>query len=173
VGLGLTAAFLVLRVLNVYGDPSPWSTQSTAALTLMSFLRASKYPPSLVYLLMTLGPSLIALSALDRVSVSSRNPFLVFGRVPLFYYIVHWYVLHLVAMGFAWVRYGRIDFMFGLPPALSPPMLPPPVPYPQNYGYELWVVYLVWAAVIAALYPLCRWFADVKARTRSPVLSYF
>jgi hypothetical protein len=94
---------------------------------------------------------------------------LVFGRVPLFYYVVHWYVLHLVAMAFAWVRYGRADFMFALPPALSP--LPPA--YPEGYGYRLWVVYLVWAAIVIALYPVCRWFAEVKARKRSPLLSYF
>lgn len=78
-------------------------------------------------------------------------------------------MLHLVAIGFAWMRYGRIDFLFALPPALSP--LPPT--YPQNYGYDLWVVYLVWAAIVASLYPVCRWFADVKARKRSALLSYF
>ena len=168
-GLMLTAAFIILRALNVYGDPSPWSTQSSALMTAMSFLRASKYPPSLLYLLMTLGPALMALSVLDRTNVGPRNAFLVFGRVPLFYYVVHWYTLHIVAIGFAWLRYGRIDFMFALPQALSPF----PASYPQNYGYALWVVYLVWAAVVAALYPACRWFAEVKARKKSPLLSYF
>ena len=168
-GLVLTAAFIVLRFVNVYGEPSPWTTQPTALMTLLSFLKVSKYPPSLLFLLMTLGPSIVALSMLDRVSVSVRNPLLVFGRVPLFYYVLHWYVLHLVAIGFAWTRYGRIDFMFRLPPALAPP----PPTYPPGYGYDLWVVYLVWATIVAALYPICRWFADVKARKRSPVLSYF
>jgi uncharacterized membrane protein len=167
-GLALTAAFVVLRFLNVYGDPGPWSSQPTALMTVLSFLRTAKYPPSLLYLLMTLGPSLLVLSALDRVPVVNRNPLLVFGRVPLFYYVVHWYVLHLVAVAFAWMRYGRIDFMFSLPPAVSPM----PTNYPAGYGYDLWVVYLVWAAIVAALYPLCRWFAEVKARKRSPVLSY-
>jgi uncharacterized membrane protein len=168
-GLALTAAFIVLRVLNIYGDPSPWSSQPSAMMTVLSFLRASKYPPSLLFLLMTLGPAIVALSMLDRINVSSRNVFLVLGRVPLFYYVLHWYLLHLVAIGFAWMRYGRVDFMFALPPAL----FPPPSGYPQDYGYALWVVYLVWAAIVAALYPLCRWFADVKARKRSPLLSYF
>jgi uncharacterized membrane protein len=167
-GLALSAAFVVFRLLNVYGDSSPWSTQPTALMTALSFLRTSKYPPSLLFLLMTLGPSLIALSALDRVRVTERHPLLVFGRVPLFYYVVHWYVLHLVAMGFAWMRYNRVDFLFALPPALSPS----PSGYPQGYGYDLWVVYLVWAAILVALYPACRWFADVKARKRSPLLSY-
>jgi uncharacterized membrane protein len=167
-GVALTAAFVLLRVLNMYGDPSPWSSQPSAMMTALSFLRVSKYPPSLMFLLMTLGPAILALCVLDRMIVSPRNPFLVFGRVPLFYYILHWYLLHLVAIGCAWMRYGRIDFMFALPPALSPS----PGAYPQDYGYALWVVYLVWVAIVAALYPLCRWFADLKGRTRSPLLSY-
>ena len=168
-GVALTAAFVVLRVVNVYGDPIAWSTQSTPMLTALSFVRASKYPPSLLYLLMTLGPSLIALSVLDRLSVGTRNPLLIFGRVPLFFYVVHWYMLHVIAMAFAWSRYGRIDFMFGLPPAIALS----PSSYPSGYGYRLWVVYIVWAAIIVAMYPICGWFAGVKARRRSPVLSYF
>ncbi len=118
-------------------------------MTLLSFLRVSKYPPSLLFLLITLGPALIALSVLDRMTVGLRNPLLVFGRVPLFYYIVHWYVLHLTALAFAWWRYGRIDFMFGLPASLA--IIPSS--YPPGYGYDLWVVYLVWVGIVAALYP--------------------
>ena len=167
-GTGLTVAFVLIRFLNVYGDPRPWATQHDSLTTLMSFLRASKYPPSMLYLLMTLGPSLIGLSLLDRVSLRQSHPLVVFGRVPLFYYIVHWYVLHLAAVVFAWLRYGRVDFMFALPPALS---FAPPV-YPAGYGYDLWIVYAVWIAIVAALYPLCRWFADVKARRRSIWLGY-
>jgi len=168
VGLALCGAFVLLRLVNGYGDPSPWAPQSTTLMTVLSFLRTSKYPASLMYLLMTLGPSLVALSILERISVSERNPLLVFGRVPLFYYVVHWYVLHLVALGFAWARYGRVDFMFALPPALSPT----PTRYPQAYGYDLWVVYVVWVSIVIGLYPVCRWFAGVKARKRSAVLSY-
>ncbi len=167
-GLALTAAFIGLRLLNGYGDPSPWSVQPDGMTTVLSFLRVSKYPPSLLFLLVTLGPALVALGALDGVSVARYNPFLVFGRVPLFYYVVHWYVLHLTAIGFAWIRYGRIDFMFGLPQALS--FLPSG--YPEGYGYNLWVVYVVWTLIVLALYPLCRWYAGVKARTQSPLLSY-
>ena len=168
VGLGLTAAFLALRFVNAYGDPRPWSVQPDGLKTVLSFLRASKYPPSLLFLLMTLGPSLVALSLLDRIQVRGSNPLLAFGRVPLFYYVVHWYVLHLVAVGFAWMRYGRVDFMFTLPPALSMS----PTAYPAGYGYDLWIVYLVWVSIVAALYPLCRWFAGVKARRQSVWLSY-
>ena len=167
-GLGLTAAFVALRALNMYGDPSPWSAQPTSLMTFLSFLRVSKYPPSLMFLLMTLGPSIAALGMLERVPVGNRNPLLVFGRVPLFYYVVHWYALHLVAIVLAWGRYGRIDFLFGLPPAVSPT----PTAYPPDYGYHIWWVYLAWAGIVCALYPLCRWFAGVKARKRSPLLSY-
>jgi len=167
-GLALTGTFVVLRAINSYGDPSPWSAQSTSLMTFLSFLRVSKYPPSLLFLLMTLGPSIVALGLLERVRAGHRNPLLVFGRVPLFYYVVHWYALHLVAIALAWMRYGRIDFMFGLPPAISPS----PTGYPADYGYHIWLVYLVWAGIVCALYPLCRWFADVKARKRSPLLSY-
>ena len=167
-GAGLTAAFVIMRWVNIYGDPSQWSAQATSLMTLLSFLRTSKYPPSLLYLLMTLGPSIIALGVLDRVTVGPRNPLLVFGRVPLFYYVLHWYLLHFVAIALAWARYGRIDFMFGFPPSLSVV----PSGYPADYGYHILWVYVVWAAIVCALYPLCRWFADVKARSRSPVLSY-
>ena len=93
---------------------------------------------------------------------------LVFGRVPLFFYVIHWYVIHSTALVFAWMQYGRFDFIFALPPALS---FVPPV-YPAGYGYDLWIVYLVWVAIVAALYPVCRWFAEIKARRRSVLLSY-
>jgi uncharacterized membrane protein len=167
-GLALTVAFVVLRFANVYGDPAPWSTQPTQTMTWLSFLRTSKYPPSLLYFLMKHGPSLIVLRYLDGISVSQRNPLLVFGRVPLFFYVVHWYVLHLVALLLAWMRYGRFDFLFGLPPSL----LPFSVGYPSGYGYSLATVFAIWIAIVIALYPLCRWFAEVKARHRAPWLSY-
>jgi uncharacterized membrane protein len=167
-GVGLIAAFVALRLINVYGDPSPWTSQPRAVMTFLSFLAASKYPPSLLYLLMTLGPALIVLALMERMPVGDRNPLLVFGKVPLFYYIIHWYLLHCVAIGLAWSRYGRIGFLFGLPPS----MLPWSVGYPADYGYPLWVVYVVWAAAVTALYPLCAWFAGVKARNRSAWLSY-
>jgi uncharacterized membrane protein len=167
-GGALTAAFVVLRLVNGYADPSPWSVQPTPVLTLLSFLRVSKYPPSLMFLLVTLGPAIVALAMLDKVSLSDRNPLVVFGRVPLFYYILHWYAIHFAAIGLALIRYGRFDFLFDFPPSL----LPPPTLYPPGYGYDLWVVYAIWILIVASLYPLCRWFADVKARRRSVWLSY-
>ena len=167
IGTALTVGFFVVRGLNGYGDPSPWASQSRPVMTLLSFLRVTKYPPSLDFLLMTLGPAILALAALDKVSVSVRHPLLVFGRVPLFYYIVHWYVIHFIGLAMAWARYGRFDFIFNVPPSL-----PISAGYPPGYGYDLWVVYVIWAAVVVAMYFVCRWFAGVKSRNRSPLLSY-
>ena len=169
-GLALTVGFVVLRLVNGYGDPSPWSAQSTPTLTVLSFLRTTKYPPSLEFLLMTLGPALLALAALtaiDRQPLSARHPLLVFGKVPLFYYLLHWYVLHSVAIVMAWFRYGRIGFMFGVPSSLLPLGT-----YPDDYGYSLPVVCLVWAGIVIAIYPACLWYARLKARSRSAWLSY-
>jgi uncharacterized membrane protein len=168
-GAALTILFVVIRALNRYGDPAPWTLERTSLVTALSFLRATKYPPSLDYLLMTLGPSLLLLAALDGVSVSARNPMLVFGRVPFFYYIVHWYLLHSVAVVLALVRYGHAEFLHGFPPSMLGPMA---VGYPEGYGYTLGQTWLIWLAVVAALYPLCLWFANVKARSRAPWLSY-
>jgi uncharacterized membrane protein len=167
-GGALTLAFVLVRLVNGYGDPHPWSPQRRMVMTVLSFLNASKYPPSLDYLLMTLGPAIVALGLLDRARVAERNPLLVFGRVPFFYYVIHWYVLHLAAIGLAWMRYGRFDFLFEFPPSL----LGNNPSYPADYGYGLGVVYVVWLSVIVALYPVCLWFARLKARSRAVWLSY-
>jgi uncharacterized membrane protein len=160
-GIGLSAAFVALRALNVYGDPNPWSPQRTPLLTVLSFLNCTKYPPSLLFLLMTLGPALLALWWFDRGDVASTAPgrFLVtLGRVPLFYYLSQWYVIHLLALLVALVRGQPLDWLF----SKSFPVVPPP-----ESSYGLPVVYLMWAVVVAVLYPLCRWFAGVKARNRN------
>ena len=167
-GAALTGAFVLLRWSNLYGDPSPWSAQPTAVLTVVSFLNCTKYPPSLLYLLMTLGPTILVLGLLEHVRVGARNPFLVFGRVPLFYYLLHLPLLHAVALVFAQIRYGRMAFLLDMPPSLRGPR----PDFPVDYGYGLWQTYVIWAAIVLALYPLCRWYAGVKQRSRSPLLSY-
>src|SRR5262249_61866262 len=98
-GFGLTLAFLVIRGLNIYGDPRPWSDQ-VPDMTLLSFLRVNKYPPSLDFLLMTLGPALLLLEWFDRLKFGRTNPLIVFGRVPLFYFLVHFFLLHLLTIPF-------------------------------------------------------------------------
>jgi uncharacterized membrane protein len=168
-GGAMIAAFVILRWTNLYGDPSPWSVQSSPLLTLASFLNCTKYPPSLLYLLMTLGPGIVVLGLIDRVRLADANPLIVFGRVPLFYYLLHLPLIHGLAIAAGEIRYGRMDFLFRNPPAL----LGSSEGFPPDYGYNLAVVYLVWIAVVVTLYPACRWFAALKQRNRSAVLSYF
>ena len=167
-GVAVTGAFLVLRAANVYGDPRPWSHQDSPVFTLLSFLNCTKYPPSLAFLLMTLGPALALMAVLERLSLTPGNALVVFGRVPLFFFILHMGLAHLIALGLGFLRYGAQHFLV-IP---APSMGGSPDDFPQGYGYDLGVVYLAWIAVVAILYPACRWFARVKAEKRSPWLSY-
>jgi uncharacterized membrane protein len=167
-GLAMIAAFLVLRGLNGYGDPRPWSTQRDALMTVMSFLNTTKYPASLDFLLMTLGPAFVVLAWADRFRPGDGNPLLVFGRVPLFYYLLHIPLIHAVAIAMTGLRYGAAPFLFTPPPTLGTPR----EVFPPDYGWDLWVMYAVCAGVVLALYPVCRWFGQVRKRRRDWWLSY-
>lgn len=159
-GLCLTAAFLALRALNFYGDPSRWSVQKSGVITVLSFLNATKYPPSLLYLLMTLGPAMLALWWFERpVRNAIGRALVTFGRVPLFFYVLQWYTAHLIGIG--------LHLAAGKPIGGSPGGAPLP-----NFGFGLGVTYLAWIGGTLLLYPLCRWFAAVKARRRDWWLSY-
>jgi uncharacterized membrane protein len=169
-GLALTGAFFVIRAINIYGDPSHWATQKSALFTVLSFLNCTKYPASLDYVLMTIGPALVLLSWYDRLRFSSRNPLIVFGRVPLFYFVLHFYAIHILLGIMSYIRYGSRTFSFifhGMPAMGGPGEV-----YPPDFGYPLWVTYAIWIGLVAALYPLCRWFAQYKASHRSWWLSY-
>ena len=168
VGIAITAAFVVLRAINVYGDPLPWSRQRSAAFTALSFLNNNKYPPSLLFLLMTLGPELLFLWVAERGTPLWLRPALNVGRVPLFYYVLHIPLIHLIAIAGCYVRYGQVHWMFESPSVGQFPITPPP-----GWGYSLPVVYLIWGAVVLTLYPVCRWFAGLKQRRRDAWLSYF
>lgn len=163
-GLGITLAFVLLRATNTYGDPRPWSVQPTMLFTFLSFLNCEKYPPSLLYLLMTLGPSLVALSLFDRELGAWAKPIIVFGRVPLFFYLLHVPLIHGLAILLAFLKYGTIGSVWNGPGSSS---------YPEDYGYGLAGVYAVWLVVILLLYPVCRRFAGLKQRRRDAWLSYF
>jgi uncharacterized membrane protein len=167
-GLGLTAAFLILRGLNVYGNPFPWSTQRSAAFTVLSFLNTTKYPPSLLYLLMTLGPAMLFLWAVDTGTPRWLRPAVTIGKVPMFYYLLHIPLIHLLAVGACYLKYGQTHWMFE-----SPGLDDFPITKPNGWGYSLQLVYLVWVFVVLALYPLCRWFAGLKQRRSDAWLSYF
>ena len=167
-GIGLTAAFIVLRAINFYGDPIRWSTQKSAIFTVLSFLNTNKYPPSLLFLLMTLGPAMLFLWAIDSKTPRWLRPALVFGKVPMFYYLLHIPLIHLLAIAVCYARYGQVHWMFESPSPDKFPITPPP-----GWGFSLPIVYLVWAVVVLALYPLCRWFAALKQRRSDAWLSYF
>jgi uncharacterized membrane protein len=162
--------FVLLRAINVYGDPSPWSAQPSPVFTVLSFLRTTKYPPSLQFLLMTLGPALIALALLDRVQSRWVDSLAVIGQVPMFFYVVHFWAIHVVASVLAWVRYGSASFAFLFNPL--PSMGGPATLFPAGFGYPLWVAYIVWIGIVISLYPLCVWFAAFKKRRREWWVSY-
>jgi uncharacterized membrane protein len=166
-GLSLTAAFPLLRWTNFYGDPNAWSVQKSTAFTVLSFLNATKQPPSLLFLLMTLGPALLFLWIFDGGFPDILRPVLVFGRVPLFYFIVHLPLIHLIAVGVCYLRYGHIYWMFQSPSLERYPFTAPP-----GWGLSLPGVYLVWIIVVVTLYPLCMWFSQVKQRRKDAWLSY-
>jgi uncharacterized membrane protein len=166
-GLALTLAFLVIRAINVYGDPSRWIGQKTAVLTALSFLNTTKYPPSLLFLLMTLGPAMVFLWAVDRGTPRILRPALVIGKVPLFYFMLHFFVIHLLAVIICYLRYGSAHWMFESPDLGHYPFSAPP-----GWGYSLPGVYLVWILVVVIMYPLCRWYAALKERRHDAWLSY-
>lgn len=161
-GLAVTIGFVVLRGTNLYGDPAPWTMQPTIAATILSFINCEKYPPSLLYLMMTLGPALLMLAAFESARGRVAGWITAFGRVPFFYYVVHIYFIHALAVLFAATTGGSVGWLFG----------PFPPDKPESYGIGLTGVYLIWLLVIAALYPLCRWFATVKQRRTDWWLSY-
>jgi len=163
----LILAFLVLRAINVYGDPARWADQKNGLFSVLSFLNTTKYPPSLLFLLMTLGPALLFLSAVDRGTPQILRPAVVYGKVPLFYFVLHFALIHLLAVVVCYMRYGSAHWMFESPDLGHYPFSPPP-----GWGFSLPVVYLVWVFVVVATYPLCRWFAGLKQRRADPLLSY-
>lgn len=158
-GFALLALFLLLRLANGYGDPRPWTPQPTATLALLSFLDATKYPPSLAFLLMTLGPALIALALFERARPPLADRLATFGRVPLFFYVLHLVLARLLA--------GLIALSLGFDLTLLPKD-----PVAAGWGFGLPVVYGAWLGIVVALYPACRRFAAIKARRRGGWLSY-
>jgi uncharacterized membrane protein len=164
-GAATLALFLLIRGLNDWGDPRPWSVQGDSLMTVLSFINCTKYPPSPDFVLMTLGPALLALALLDRPAGPLARPLIVLGRVPLFYYLLHAPLIHAIALLFALARYGHAGFLLGHPAINAPAK-------PEGYGYGLPVVYLVSLGVVVALYPACLWFSQLKRRYPGGWLSY-
>jgi uncharacterized membrane protein len=160
-GAAACLLFVVIRGLNGYGDSTPWLPQASGWFTLLSFLNVSKYPPSLDYVLMTLGPILIALSLVERFQGPLARTLRTAGQVPLFAYVLHLFLVHGLA--------GLLGLVSGHGKSMFVSIF---VFYPKDWGYELGPVYLSWLLVLALLIPACRWFAHIKRTNKSRLLSY-
>lgn len=161
-GGALIAGFFLLRGVNLYGDPAQWTAQGSFLKSAMSFFNTTKYPPSLLFLMMTLGPAAIVLANAEKWRGALYDALVLFGRVPLFFYILHIYLAHLAGAALALSQgYGLTDAMFLL---FKPP---------AGFGVGFPGVYAFWALVVVTLYPACRWFAGVKRRSRKWWMSYF
>jgi uncharacterized membrane protein len=171
-GCGAIALFLLLRGFDLYGDPVPWRAalaggdRAAPMPAALAFLNTSKYPASLAFLLMTLGPILALLPLLDRAGGTAARWVTVFGRVPFFYYVLHLPLIHALAIGVSWLREGTVNpWLFANHPMGNPPP-------PAGYAWSLPTLYLVWAMSVVILYFACRWFAGIKARRSDWWLGY-
>ncbi|MBL8821765.1 MAG: DUF1624 domain-containing protein [Planctomycetia bacterium] len=163
-GIFCVVLFLLLRASGLYGEGNTWIAQSTITGNVISFLNCTKQPPSLCYLLMTLGPVLLLLAWWDAGTGNWSKPFIIFGKVPMFFYLLHLPLIHGLCLLAAWWQTGAFPgWLFTNPPLGD---------MPASFGFPLWVSYLVWLLVVLALYPLCVWYAGVKQRNKSVWLSY-
>ena len=165
-GLVSLTVFLVLRYFNLYGDPQPWSAQRNGAYTFLSFLNVSKYPPSLMYSLMTIGVGMVVLALTEKVRNKLTAIFIVYGNVPFFYYVLHFYLLRITDIVVFYLQgFGNKDIVD--PKHQNPFLFSPP-----HFGFNLGGVYIVWLCVIIALYFPCRWFSRYKKTHKQWWLSY-
>jgi uncharacterized membrane protein len=158
--------FLVLRAINLYGDPLHWSTQKNLLYTIFSFVDTQKYPPSLLYSCMTLGPAIIFLGLTGRSQNAVSRIFIVFGRVPFFYYVLHFYIIHSLSMILFLARGHKWEEGMGTGSGVPFKFILP------GEGYNLAIVYLIWILLVITLYPLCKWFNNYKMAHRNEWLSY-
>lgn len=166
IGTGLILFFILLRYSNAYGNPMHWSHQSTFLNTILSFLDVHKYPPSLLFICITIGPAILFLSFFENANNKLTKVISVYGRVPFFYYVMHFYMIHVLCMILFLVRGHSISDpvqgVYGIPFRF---MI-------AGEGYSLKVVYLIWVLIVIALYPLCKWFSEYKIKKNSWWLSY-
>ena len=159
-GIGLIVLFIVVRFINGYGNPQPWHTQKNGLFTFLSFINLQKYPPSLLYMCIMIGPAFLLLSLFEKIKNGFAQAIKVYGRVPFFYYVIHLYVIHLVSAAFVLIKghtlaeattiRGGMPFYF----------------LAAKDGYSLLVVYIIWIAVVIALFPLCKWYDRYKTGHR-------
>jgi uncharacterized membrane protein len=166
-GASAIVLFLLLRTLDVYGDPRHWhSMEAPQGLVWRSFINTSKYPASLQFLLMTLGPTILLLPLAERARGKIGEIFATFGRVPMFYYLLHIPAIHLAAVIVSLVREGRVNpWLFANHPVMNPPP-------PEGYTWRLSLLYAVFFVVVALLYVPCRWYARRKATSPDRWMRY-
>lgn len=164
-GLSITVIFIMLRLINSYGDPAPWETQRNGLYTFMSFLNTTKYPPSLMYACMTVGPALVGLALLEGVQNRFTAIMNIFGRVPFFYYIIHVYIIHLMCValfymeGYTFADNFTMDMAFGFRPK-------------HGFGVSLGLTYALWLLVLVLCYFPSRWYDKYKTNSTKWWVSY-
>lgn len=158
-GIGSILLFFILRFINVYGDPKLWEVRDSFTYTVLSFLNTTKYPPSLIYTLMTLGPAFIFLNLIELVRNRFTNIMVTIGRVPFFYYVIHLYLIHIIGMAILPILGEDWKELILSVDAFKSGYL-------ATIGFDLWVTYLIWVLVILILYPLCRKFMRYKAANK-------
>ncbi|MEH6515916.1 MAG: heparan-alpha-glucosaminide N-acetyltransferase domain-containing protein [Halioglobus sp.] len=162
IGMIFIAVFVILRTVGLYGDANGWEVQEYGlVVTVLDFMNVTKYPPSLLFLLATLGPMAIVAGLADRFNGWLKDTLVMFGRVPFLFYLAHFLLIHLLAIALGVLQgFDASQFMTAF------------MFYPEGYGVSLPGVYAAWLLVLVILYPLCKWFAGVKTRSRSWWLSY-
>ncbi|UKJ09149.1 DUF1624 domain-containing protein [Solitalea lacus] len=163
IGCGTILGFFILRYLNFYGDLLPWVQQKNSLLTFLSFMNVEKYPPSLLFLMITIGIGILLLALFENSMGKLTSFFIVYGRVPLFYYVLHIYLIHIIAVLAAWITINRVDFLFSSDLFTGTK---------HGYGFNLLIVYLFWVLVILLLYYPCKWFMNVKKHSGKWWISY-
>lgn len=157
IGLTAIAWFIVLRIINIYGDPSTWAIQKSLLYTLLSFVNVTKYPPSLLFCLLFLGIMFLILSLVQGIKNKWTDIVSVYGKVPLFYFLVHWYIIHPFVLVMVLLQgYKASDMVFGS--NFGRPK--------TGSGLQLWAVYLIWMSLVILMYPLCKWYETYKANHR-------
>lgn len=159
-GIGVIAYFIGLRALNFYGNPEPWHVQKSTVFTILSFIDTHKYPPSLLYMCMTIGPAILFLALIKNTKTALAKFIIVYGRVPFFYYFAHFLLLHLIATAVFFAR-GHTVAQGIYPPGQELPNF-----VIAGEGFSLGIVYLIWMAVVLSLYPLCKWYDTYKTNHR-------
>jgi uncharacterized membrane protein len=165
IGLTIIAIFILLRYLNIYGDPQHWAFQKDTMTTLLSFLNVSKYPPSLAFTLVTLGSMFLLLGFAGRFNSSVQRILIVYGKVPLFYYVVHFLLIHFFTLIMLWLQgvpFSEMEFAtstFGRPKNIET-------------GIPLWMIFIIWPIIVAILYLPCKWYWKYKTAHQSILTRY-